>query len=49
MIGDNFTDGLIFKKIFSLLLCIKVLNMCHQLSPAVNWREGFFLWELFVC
>jgi len=29
----------------SLLLRLKMLNMCHQSSHAVNWREGFFLWD----
>jgi len=47
----SFTDVLIFKKkyIFRLLLRIIALSIYHQLSPAVNWREGFILWELYVC
>ena len=32
-----------------MLLRIKALSMYHQLNPAVNWWEGFFLWESFVC
>jgi hypothetical protein len=41
-------DTSVSKKTFGLLLRTEVIIIGYQSSPAVSWRESFFLWGLTV-